>query len=185
MNPNEQRRLEQLALSSLTEADCPDADQLAAYILGTLTGTAQLRVAAHVRSCPLCQDDIAACRPPAPRPRLVLAHLLPLSLADGRRSAPLYQHVRRYVAADLTVELTIPPPVGDYWRITGQVMRAEQGLAGRPVTLQASRRRYQQTSDAQGFFTFERVPTGRYTLSVTDELIQVQLRALVLSLDES
>src|SRR5439155_634247 len=58
-----QRRLEQLALSSLTETECPDADRLAAYILGTLTETDQLIVAAHARTCPLCQHDIAAGRP--------------------------------------------------------------------------------------------------------------------------
>jgi hypothetical protein len=181
---NDQRRLEQLALASLTEEECPDADQLAAYILGDLAGTEQLIVAAHVRECPLCQHDIVVCRPPEPRPRTMLARLLPQALADGRRSSAYRANVRQFVAADLVVELTIAPPIGDDWRITGQIVRAGVGLAERVVTLRSGRRRYQQTSDPQGFFTFEGLPAGRYTLTVTDGQIQMQIRALTLSAND-
>jgi hypothetical protein len=85
------------------------------------------------------------------------------------------------VAADLVVELTIAPPIGDTWRITGQLLRAGSGLGGRVVTMRTRRQSYQQTSDAQGFFTFEALPAGRYTLSVADGQVQVQVRDLVLS----
>jgi hypothetical protein len=181
---DKQRRLEQLALASLTEEDCPDSDRLAAYILGALVGTEQLVVAAHVRDCPLCQYDIALCRPPEPRQRPLIARLMPLALVEGRRSAAYRTNVRRYIATDVVVELTIAPPVGDYWRITGQIMRANAGLAECEIMMRAGRRRYQQTSDTLGFFTFEALPAGRYTLSVAYGPVLVQIRNLVLSSDE-
>ena len=185
MNTHERRRLEQLAFASLTEADCPDADRLAAYILGALTGNDQLVVAAHVRDCPLCRHDIAICRPPDPRPRSVIAQFSPFALADGRRGAVPEANVRRYVAADLTVELTIAPPIGENWRITGQIMRSAMPVAQHLVTLRARRRRFEQTSDDQGFFTFESVPAGHYTLTLTEGPVQVQIRSIALSLDQA
>jgi hypothetical protein len=181
---DEQRRLEQLAFASLTEAECPDTDQLAAYMLGNLTGTEQLIIAAHIRECPLCQHDVAICRPPEPRPHRFIARLVPLSLLDGRRSTLYQANIRHYVAADLHVELTIAPPAGDLWRITGQILRSDEGLPDRTVIARAGRRRYMQMSDAQGFFTFDALPAGRYTLSVADGQIQVQIRDLVLQLDD-
>jgi hypothetical protein len=179
-----QRRLEQLAIASLTDEDCPDADLLASYILDTLVGTEQLTVAAHVRNCPMCSRDVALCRTPEPRPRALVARLLPLALAPGRRGAADRANVRQYVAADVVVELTIAPPTGDYWRVTGQVLRAGVGLNERVVTMRTGRRRYQQISDTEGFFTFEDLPSGRYTLIVDDGQIRVQIRSLVLRLDE-
>ncbi len=180
---NDQRRIEQLAIISLNEADCPDADLLAASMLGMLEGNEQLRMAAHVRQCPLCQADSAACRPPPARPSTVVALLRPLLLADGRRSAAYRENRRQYVAADVVVELTIAPPIGEHWRVTGQILREGTGLPARMVTARSGRRRYTQTSDGQGFFTFDALPPGRYTLSVVDGHIQVQIRALELGLD--
>ena len=180
---NERRRLETLAISSLNAADCPDAELLAASMLGILTGNEQLRVAAHVRQCPLCQADMAACRPPPPRPSTFVARLRPLLLAEGRRSAAYRENRRQYVAADVVVELTIAPPIGEHWRVTGQILREGAGLPARTVTARSGRRRYVQTSDDQGFFTFDALPSGRYTLSVVDGHIQVQIRALELGID--
>lgn len=176
-------KLEQLSLASLTEEACPSPDQLAAYVLGTLAGTEQLHVAAHVRLCPLCQEDVAFARPPEPRPRPLVARLLPSFVAGvrGTASSPL---IRQYQAADLIVELTIVPPEGDYWRITGQVLRHSVGVAGLTVSLRASRRRpSEELSDDGGFFTFEDLPAGRYTLSATDGTTVVQVRGINLSHD--
>ncbi len=91
--------------------------------------------------------------------------------------------MRRYLAGDLSVELRVAPPIGEHGRIAGQVVRAGVGVAGRLTTLRAGSRRYQQTTDDQGFFTFSRVPIGRYTLTVLDEHVQVQIRNLALSLE--
>src|SRR5262249_48332013 len=148
-----------------------------------LTGTDQLVVAAHVRDCPLCKHDVEVCRPPEPRPRSVIARFIPPALASGLRSAESQTNVRQYMAADLVIELTVAPPMGDYWRITGQILRAGAGLAERTITLRAGRRHYQRISDPQGFFTFAEVPAGRYTLSVVEGSVQVQIRDLALGPD--
>jgi hypothetical protein len=180
---NKRHKLEQLAIASFAEEVHPDPELLAAYALGMLTGNEQLKVAAHVRTCQICTYDLAVCRPPEARPRLLIADLTPLALTDGRRSGAHQAYVRQYVAADIVIDLTIPPPEGDYWAITGQITQAGTGLVERTIILRASRRRYQQISDANGFFSFVGVPAGQYTISVTDGKIQVQIRDLVLSLD--
>lgn len=184
MEEDEQRQLERLAIASLTAEECPAAEQLAAYILGQLTENEALMVAAHVRECPLCQHLATLCRPAEPRPRTQVARLMPQPLSEGRRSSGYRSNVRQYVAADLVVELTIIPSTGDYWRVTGQVLRGEAPLAGCRVTMRAGKRRYQQSSDAQGFFTFTDLPVGQYTLTLTDGAIQVQIRSLQLRLED-
>jgi hypothetical protein len=182
---NKRHRIEQLAIASLTEEACPDVELLAAYALGMLTATEQLRVAAHVRTCPICAYDVSLYRPTELRPQVLVARPTPFALADGRRSGVNQAYVRQYVAADIVIDLTIPPPQGDYWTITGQITQAGVGLAERTITLRAGKRRDQQVSDANGFFAFADVPTGRYTISATDGQIQVQIRNLVLSFEHT
>lgn len=179
----QQNRLEHLAIASLNEDDCPDAERLAAYLLHTLTGNEQLRVAAHVRQCPLCQDDIATCYPPPPRPRRIIARLIPVTFAQSRRSAAYLENRRHYVAADVTVELAIAPPDGENWRVTGQVLRNGVGMAKRQVVVRAGRRQYTQTTDEQGFFTFTALRAGRYTLSVTDGSVEVRIQGIDLGVE--
>jgi anti-sigma factor RsiW len=185
MTTNEHRQLERLALASLNEDECPEPERIAAYILGELSGNEQLTVAAHVRRCPLCQHDIAQCRPPEPRKATRVARLLPALLVEGRRSSAAHDQVRQYVVADLAIDLTVAPPVAERWRITGQVLRADEGVPDLSIILRAGRRRYEQTSDDLGFFTFDGVPEGRYTLSVIDKQVQVQIRNLDLRLEET
>lgn len=176
-------KLEQLATASLTEAFCPPSEKVAAYALGLLTGNDQLVVAAHLRTCPLCAADIAAARPPEPRPRTFVARLAPPRLTEVRRSSSGASTVQQFVTADTTIDLTIAPPSGDVWRMTGQVTREGNGLAERSVTIRSGRLRYQQVSDAQGFFAFHGLPAGRYTLSVLDGRTKIQIRDIVLSHD--
>ncbi len=179
------RHLEQLAIASLTEEACPPAEQLAAYTLGMLSGTEQLQVAAHVRSCPICTQDVAISRPPIPRSHSFIARLLPLALTGhSARGNEGKASVRRYEAADLNIEFTTSAPDGDYWRITGQVLRAGAGVTDVVVILRAGRKRLQQISDDNGFFTFDAVPAGTYTLTVTDGRIHVDVRDLRLITDD-
>ena len=179
--------LEQLALASLA-VDCPPPEHLADYTLGILTGNEQLRIAAHVRQCPLCQEDVAVSQPPEPVPqrvrlRTLLARAVPLALGEGRRSAGGEQRdVRRFVAADLIVELTIAPPADDVWRITGQVLRADEALVGIPVTMSTPGRRYRQETNAAGFFTFEDIEPGVYQVSVRHGNVRVQIANLEFTL---
>jgi anti-sigma factor RsiW len=182
---NQRRRLEQLAIASLTEADCPDVEQLAAYALGMLGEAEQLRVAAHVRACPICTREIALCRPPTPRRRALLASPIPFPMSLATLRGAPNERIRRYAAADLLVDITIAPPEGDFWRVTGQVTRDAAGVDACDIVMRAGRRRYTQVSDPQGFFTFEGLPAGRYTLTVDDSRVQVRMRDIVLALDDS
>ncbi len=89
-------------------------------------------------------------------------------------------YVRQYVAADLTIELTIPPPTGDFWRITGQVLRMLTGIPNVQIVLRRKGKRYHQISDGQGFFTFEQLLSGHYSLSAEEGTTIVRIRNLVL-----
>lgn len=171
------RRLEQLTLASLP-AECPPVEQLADYLLGLLSDTEQLRVAAHVRACPICTHELEVCQPPPPRPRRQIARLVPTMLSADRRAEMERAEVRQYVAADLEIHLTVAPAEGDHWQITGHLTQASASLGTCPVVLRKGRRHYQQTSDADGFFAFEQIPSGSYTLTVTYAQTQVQIRNL-------
>lgn len=178
---NDHHQLELLAWASLTDEACPPPDALAAHMLNLLRGNEQLEVAAHVRGCPLCQSELLLARPPAPRPRLLVARLLP-GLVAGVRGPGGSAQVRQYRTADLMIELTIAPTEGDYWRLTGQLLRREERVAEQQVKLRAGRRKtLERQSDADGFFTFEHVPAGRYTLTVSDSSVAVQVRDILLA----
>lgn len=175
--------LERFILTSLTDEACPAPDQLAAYILGMLDSNVQLQVAAHTRTCPMCQEELALARPPIPRQRRLIAQLIPTFTA-GVRGHVATSFVRHYQAADLVVELTLAPPQGDYWRVTGQALRQQVGVPNLTIMLRAGRRRaYQTMSDSAGFFTFEDLPAGDYTLSVVTDQTLVQVRGLSLHHD--
>jgi hypothetical protein len=148
-----------------------------------LTGNAQLAVAAHVRGCPLCQQGILLCQPPEPPRRRLVARWLPFAVAEGQRSGAQATLARRYVAADIVVDLAITLLAGEQWRVTGQILRDGIGLAACAITLRAGRRSYQQISDKVGFFTFSALLPGRYTLSVVAGQVQVQIRDLELHTD--
>lgn len=178
------RRLEQLAMASMTE-ECPPAEQLTSYILGELEGNLQLRVAAHVRKCPICSfEDLATRLPMHHRRQYIGGEVTPVLAGTRLRNAGDTSAVRYYEAADLSVELTISAPDGDYRRITGQVIHSGSGVPDSIVTLRSGRRRRRHISDDQGFFVFNEVPAGTYTLIVADRRVQVQIRDLVINIDE-
>jgi hypothetical protein len=185
MDKGRQRRknFDRLMAASFSQAACPDSDQLAAYLIGELNGNEQLVMVAHVRQCPRCRYTLEACRRPEPPQQIRLAHLLPLPLAEGQRRDGAQEYTYQYVAADMVIKLLIAPPNGDYWRLTGWIIRAGVGHAEQMVLLRTRRRRYQQYTDQHGFFTFEVLPTGRYTLSVVDGAVQVQIHDLMLGFD--
>jgi hypothetical protein len=191
--------IEHLAAAALSEHRCPMPEQLAAYTLNMLGGTEHLIVAAHVRICPLCRYDIEAARTAemdeatsARRWRFAFARLVPPQQtaaasyrAWGRAQpptggAPGETDTREYRVADISITLTIVPLSGNLWRITGLVEQADMPVAGRVVSLRTQHRRRRQTLSASGFCTFDKVPAGRYTLSVAENGIYVQVRNLVL-----
>lgn len=199
VNMNTDQQLDQLLRANITREDCPAPEDLAAYILRELRGDDELRVAAHVRECPFCSYEALVSQPPEPRPRKfewLIATLQPsfsLGLRDadthnpreGQRNHTPPRGVRRYVAADLSIDLTIAPPDGDYWRITGRIKQGEKPVVDCIVTLRAGRRSYKSTSDAQGFFSFAQLPQGIYTLSARNESVRVQIQDIWLGEDEN
>jgi hypothetical protein len=192
MNSPETDRLAQLAGVSVALAPCPRPEQLAAYMLNTLTPPEQLSVDAHVRRCPLCASDIALARPddlraewpiaarPAPR-RSIMARLAPAPLTMGVLRGEAATPPRRYESAALTMELVIDQR-GDFCRLTGQVLRDTAGVAGCTIVLRVARRRYTQSSDDAGFFTFEDLPPGRYRLLADDGRVRVEIADLELGI---
>jgi hypothetical protein len=193
---NFQERLEHYAIASLREEICPDATQLAAYASGTLSGTQQLIVAAHVRLCPICTHDLELAAIPdladrwalaersIVRPRFAIARLID-SIAAGRVrgiQSPKKEDVRQYVAADIAINLVIAPPAGERWRISGYVTQGGTPLAERTVALRSRHRRLRQQTNEDGFFTFEQISAGQYTLSIVEATVSIQIRGLVLSL---
>lgn len=175
-----QRKFDLLGFSSLNNEACPSADDLAAYVLDMLSANDALRVAAHVRTCPLCTADVRASRPPPPKRKPILAQLLPLALLSTRDTIQSATRTRQYAAADIQVDLTIPPAEGDAWEIAGQVLRAGSGVQNCEVELQAGRRRYHQFTDEQGFFQFEALPANTYVLKMIDSNVTLEIKDLIL-----
>lgn len=177
---NEQQRLEQRALLGFPEDACPAAEQLAAYALGYLQETSQLRVAAHVRACPRCLYLVAVARPPKPRARWSIARPVPFVPADGLRGEVAQTSTLHYQAGTLFIRLTIPPPSGDTWRLVGRLSDNQTPVVNSTVRLKAGRRVYDQQSDAHGFFAFSALLAGRYTLWVAHDTRHVQVRGITL-----
>lgn len=185
------KSLEHWVASSMAGDDCPTSDQLADYALGLLDGNEQLTVSAHVRSCPVCQMLIKVCRPPEPQRRLperirtLVAQLAAPAAALHRRGDASSEQVRQYLVADIAIELLIPPPAGESWSITGQVLQNGVGLVACEVHLRLGRRNLARTSDASGYFAFTGLSSGRYKLAVIYGQIRVEINDLTLYEDTS
>lgn len=181
----ERRRLEQAVRRSLTAEACPPSEQLADYILGSLERNDQLRVAAHVRTCPLCAELIAIATPEVRKERPLLARLLPVALQGGLRSDVSRGDLRQYVAADVVIELRVGPTVAGRWTITGQVLRQGEGLPACQVLLQPARRRGRsEVTDVDGFFSFGNLSDGMYRVTVSHANVQVAINDLDLRGDD-
>lgn len=69
-------------LVQLYRSQCPDATLLNHYCAGLLPGDENIRLASHIRDCPLCTDDVANIRrllnnfDPFPPPSLVVQRIL-------------------------------------------------------------------------------------------------------------
>lgn len=177
-------KLEQLAATSAALSPCPAPERLAAFALGQLRGADQLSLDAHVRRCPLCASDVALARPPdltgewplgtrPPRRRSFLARLVELPLAAGLRGETA-RAPRRYEAAALGVDLTIRAD-GDLRRLTGIVLRDQVPASSCTVTLRRGRRSLKQSSGDDGYFTFEDLLPGHYTLRVDDGRVRIEI----------
>lgn len=178
-------RFEQFLTAQPTTDTCPDLERLAAYTLGELDANEQLVIAAHVRGCVVCQLDLSLVQPlvaplARPRPRTLIARLLPHAPAMAVRGGGAEPERLQYVAEDLHLSLTISRQSQSLWQLTGRVIRDGNGQVGWRVTVSTPGRRQRQETDAAGLFLVEGLPAGRCQLSLSDGQQRVRVTDLYL-----
>lgn len=164
-------------MALLYRAQCPAPDVLVAYQERRLTQSAlQLAVHRHAAGCPHCAEELALLAQidavplepqPSPLRRLVAAVFQP-PLA---RAAALRGDLLLYQAPGLTLHLRVRQALGQpgVWTVRGQARDAHGELvlslagAGAEDAAGAS---YDAALDGQGGFRFERLPAGRYRLTI-------------------
>jgi hypothetical protein len=170
------RMVDARLLAAFYRDACPTAEVLAAFALNRLSATEKLRVAAHVRSCRACSEEVAALRDLADEtPPTLLARLresLALALV-ARPVAPVAAPVRgsgwrgRFEVEDVVITLSAQPA-----GLTGRVRRRDAS-AGVDYTGQAWLLSEEAALDAQlprspiderGRFQFAWPAPGSYTL---------------------
>jgi hypothetical protein len=170
------RMVDARLLAAFYRDACPTAEVLAAFALNRLSATEKLRVAAHVRSCRACSEEVAALRDLADEtPPTLLARLresLALALV-ARPVAPVAAPVRgsgwrgRFEVKDVIITLSAQPA-----GLTGRVRRRDAS-AGVDYTGQAWLLSEEAALDAQlprspiderGRFQFAWPAPGSYTL---------------------
>ncbi len=170
----EQLRMTDAALLSLFyRSRCPTAETLAAFVLDQLPAVEKLRVAAHVRTCPACAEEVASVKGLADEPptflgwlkeklsQAALAHQIAFSPSPLR--GPGWWK-GRFEADDLVVTLSV---YGD--GLTGRVRRRSDlsGVASGEAWLVGAddgRNVPQATIDERGRFQFDAPPPGDYVL---------------------
>ena len=189
-----QRRLGQ----ALRRFDCPSPQRLGDYALGLLAAGERTRVAAHVRDCPRCADELGQLREflaleavpppvsPGERVRRFVARLVerePSLAYAGLRGAGSAA-TRAYRAEGITITVSVGPAAGsgavsvDGW--VWQEGGAPEALAGATVTLTAladPARSFVVAVEELGSFVFELVPPDTYRLDVAlgDRVIAIEI----------
>jgi hypothetical protein len=186
------RAAEALLSAALVRADCPATEELLGFAAGLLVPDEQRRVATHVANCYDCAAELALlAKPPEPAVvgrlaragvRLVRALLQP----EAPPALAMRGHVpaarRAHYAAEgyeILVVVTPGRPAEGY-ALEGQILTP---TGPRPGSAQLSGSAQGERSvevDELGFFSFEGVPPGAYTLaldlveaSVISEILEV------------
>ena len=167
----------------LYRATCPSADELGRWQLHILPPDEELRVAAHVRSCPRCQRECMELEAADDRTMSVLLDLLKAAtrwLIPTRVAAP--QSVRgglppqqRYQTEGLDVFVG-PMLVGDQRQLRGRLRPPTPGVTIWLVRDDQPPR--SQTTDDAGYFVFPNVAPGHYDLGFGWQGQAVILRAV-------
>ena len=170
------RMVDAQLLAAFYRDACPTAEVLADFALNRLSATEKLRVAAHVRRCPGCSEEVAAVRDLVDETPLTLMARLRESLALALVARPV-AHVTapvrgsgwrgRFEVEDVIITLSAQPA-----GLTGRVRRRDAS-AGVDYTGQAWLLSEETVPDAQpprspiderGRFQFSRPAPGSYTL---------------------
>ncbi len=169
----------------LYRCDCPAPHTLADYHLQLLAPEERRQVAAHIRDCPACADDVQTLRrfladqPAMPPPgpfgeikRIVATLLTPapgLVSVDVRGAGEAV--TRTYRAADLTITIRLGAGTRrGYRRLSGVIWREGSGaetLAGQMLQL-IGHDGTERTTEIEdlGDFAFDSVEPGTYRLEV-------------------
>lgn len=176
--------LERTLIRKLYRVECPDPHVLGEYCLGLLGDRPE--VAAHVRDCRLCQEEIAALDGvlgvrETPSVRVLLAHWIPsLRVAEPAPAFALRGEPRMttatYRAEEFTVTVSVhEDPKGPDVRIVSGVVTPVDVSHGGRALLTGPAHTAQTQVDTAGQFAFDGVPVGQYTLELQlgDTTVQV------------
>lgn len=184
-----QRRL----TAQLYRFACPPAQTLGEYELGLLSAAERSHVAAHVRDCLRCADELAVLRDflpaePLPEPGSVAARVrrwVATLVPPAGAAAPVPVRgagddaLRTYGAGDITITLSMDTArQRKHASLIGLVLHAAEGasVAG-TATLSAEGRSPLTTPvDEWGNFTFDDLVAGAYRLEVTlgEDIITIE-----------
>jgi hypothetical protein len=185
------RALEALFATALYRAACPPAEQLLRYRADLLTSAEAAAVAAHVHECRACQEELALItNPPASDARtriaaglatartLIRATLLPTPAAPALRGAAPRTLTFSADPYQLVVGLIPAPGAGALGQIEGQVVGAL--VAGLAELLQNDTVLQSGDVDELGFFAFDGVASGAYSLRISFDDTYIVVDDLVL-----
>lgn len=168
------RMVDAQLLSAFYRESCPSAEVLADFAFNRLSATEKLRVAAHVRGCRLCTEEVASVRdlvdeePPPLLSRLREALALAMTLQPITTPVPAVRGASwqgRFEVDDLIVTLTAQTGT-----LTGRVRHrgdesdSEEGnawLVGKTIVDEDVP---QSPIDARGRFRFASIAKGTYAL---------------------
>ncbi len=183
-------QLERALSRKLYRVECPDPHVLGEYHLG-LRGD-RPEVAAHVRSCRLCQEELAGLEKflavrEVPPSRILLGQWLPsLKVAEPAPAFALRGEPRMvsatYRADEFTVTVSVhPDPNAAELRILTGVASPVDVSCGGQALLVGVQHTAQTPVDIAGQFAFDGVPVGQYTLELQLGETAVQISPLEVS----
>lgn len=171
---------------ALHRFDCPTPHALGEYALRFTAVDESARIAAHLRDCPRCADELRQIGAfmddddPAPAPALragerlrrLVAALLPTPGASGAFAlrGDADPATRNYEAAGLTITLDLAADRRGAVALTGLLVPEDEGdvVAGIAVLLiDSDGARRDTMADEWGNFAFETVAPGEYRLEIT------------------
>ena len=163
---------------------CPEPETLSDYHLRRLSPGERLVVARHLRDCPHCARELEMYASPDEEPEGALDQLRGLIsrvlwatpstsgwLAPALRGDPYAQ--RLYQAEGVQIALEVQPAISGYrrQRLLGQVepvnMVTEVELCHESEVIESS------AVDDEGYFSFDRLKPGAYTLCLRGEEMEI------------
>lgn len=173
---------------TLLRHECPPPERLALYQMRLLSAAEQLQLAAHVRQCNACQQELAefAAAPETPPVwawlqqayQVVEAARLPQP-ASGVLRGPTGTPLQRFATPEVEIHLSVQPGLEAGQRMLLGRLTAQPGMevvvTGLEVWLLQEEQSWAALVEAGGLFTFEGLEPGTYQLAVPllDQVIKI------------